>query len=190
MLSSAIIVSIIVGSLRGGRLGTLANLEFAHLGLVFLAFFLEVLLGFGLRWGLGDPLAAILHVSLYLLLLYALWNNRRLPGVFYLLTGVLLNCLVIAANGGRMPVSGPALLRLGLVQHHDLLVQNLSLTHQLMGPYTRLWWLGDYWLMPPPFPRPAAFSPGDALMVIGVFLLIQAAMLGRLPAATSKPRPR
>lgn len=180
MLSSAIIVSIIVGSLRGGRLGALAELQFRHLGLVFAAFFLEIFLGFGAGLGLSHQIAAWLHIGLYLLLLYALWSNRRLPGVSFLLAGSFLNFLVIAANGGRMPVSGPALLRLGLVQHHDQLVQDLSLTHQLMGPYTRLWWLGDYWLMPPPFPRPAAFSIGDALMVIGVFWLIQAAMLGRI----------
>jgi hypothetical protein len=43
-----------------------------------------------------------------------------------------------------------------------------------------LWFLGDVFVVPRPFPLPSIFSPGDVLIAAGAFVLLQKAMLGQI----------
>jgi hypothetical protein len=91
----------------------------------------------------------------------------RLPGIWFVTAGGLLNLTVILANGGRMPVAaelaGP-LLRLGTVGQYTL-----------MGPDTVLNFLAD-WIYIPPIPE--AYSPGDLLIGAGIALVVFLAVRG------------
>ena len=46
---------------------------------------------------------------------------------------------------------------------------------------TRLWFLSDILVVPPPFPWPTAFSLGDLLIAAGIIVLLQG------PRALAKP---
>ncbi len=83
-----------------------------------------------------------------------------------------MNFLVIAANGGRMPVSKEALLTAGQRGLLDFLRQDTSLDHVLLNESTRLPLLGDILALPEFFPRAAAFSLGDAFMMVGIVILV------------------
>ena len=127
------------------------------------------------RIRVSDNLAAAgLLISLALLLVFC-WLNRRLSGVWLLAVGLFFNLLVIAANGGFMPISpqtashliSPATLaaigtgdRFG---YKDIL---------LLPEQTRLAWLSDHFLLPKGFPYHVAFSPGDVLIAAGAFWLM------------------
>jgi hypothetical protein len=85
----------------------------------------------------------------------------RLPGIWFVTAGGLLNLVVIVANLGRMPVAadlaGPLLGRGHIGQY------------TLMGPDTHLNFLGD-WIYIRPIPE--AYSPGDLLIALGIALVV------------------
>ncbi|MDI6824299.1 MAG: DUF5317 domain-containing protein [Bacillota bacterium] len=178
MLLSAIILSFLVAELRGGRLRNLARADFHRLEWVLAAAVIHV--GLQVAGGRGWVAAAwwtgLLNVLGYFLVMYAVAANLRLPGMPLVAVGLLLNLAVIAANGGRMPVSPEALQAVGLGRLVPALGAGEVPTHALMGEGTRLAFLGDVFRLPPPFWRPCAFSLGDAFLAVGAFVLVQALM--------------
>jgi len=122
-----------------------------------------------------DWLAAlILPVSQALLLGFA-WLNRRLPGMPFLILGVILNLAVILANGGFMPISPQTASRLVPQE----ILGNISPGSRfgtkdilLLPQETRFEWLADRFLPPVWLPYQVAFSLGDVLIAGGVFGLL------------------
>ncbi|MBV9899247.1 MAG: DUF5317 domain-containing protein [Chloroflexi bacterium] len=79
--------------------------------------------------------------------------------------GVALNTVVIALNGGHMPQSPEAALAAwGASPIDSARLQNIS----VMGPETRLAWLGDVFAEPAWLPRRNVVSVGDILLASGV----------------------
>jgi len=93
---------------------------------------------------------------------------------------VMLNLLVIAANGGFMPISPDTLTRLNPGASPDPWETSTHRHHSkgivLMKAETCFWVLSDILVLPPPFPLPTAFSIGDVFIAGGAFLLLQKAM--------------
>lgn len=81
-----------------------------------------------------------------------------------------MNLAVVLANGGRMPVA-PAAAHVGPPQ---LLEHGSFAQYILMGPDTRLSWLGDWILLPPPIGQlfPQAYSPGDLVSMAGFAVVL------------------
>ena len=125
-----------------------------------------------------------LILSLFLFLSLC-WFNRRVPGIPVLALGLVLNLLVIAINGGFMPISPEVAERLvppgsldnwtvgGRFGWKDILLE----TEQ-----TRLAFLSDMFLPPQGFPYQVAFSPGDVLVAAGAFWLMAAGGFMKKPA--------
>jgi hypothetical protein len=133
------------------------------------------LAGFALQWiPLGGGAGAALLVASYGLLLAFAWVNRRLPALWLVMAGLVLNLLVIAVNEG-MPVSAGALETAG--GSTDELVGAGGAKHHLMGPADTLTPLGDVIGIPPPIG--AVISIGDALLYAGIAALVVTVMLGR-----------
>jgi hypothetical protein len=177
-----------VGLLRGGSLRAFGDARFRRAGLVFAAFAIR----FGLAvagargWNAVAPVAPAAHLVSYALLLDALWCNRRLPGAWLLAAGTVLNAAVIAANGARMPVLPAAMVAIGRGRDIAYLAGHGDYMHALMGPGTRLAWLGDRFVLP--LLHTTVFSLGDALIVAGLFVLIQGVMRVRPHGRTAPAR--
>jgi uncharacterized membrane protein YhhN len=78
-----------------------------HIWLVFLGFLPQLLviyLGNNIVT-IPDWLAALSIVTSQLLLLIFAWLNRHLPGMPILIAGLILNLVVMVANGGFMPIN-------------------------------------------------------------------------------------
>jgi hypothetical protein len=94
--------------------------------------------------------------------------------------GVAANWLVMAVNGGYMPVTYEALVAAG--KGH--LIANATPGTLVFGSKdillptaeTRLPFLSDIFVIPPPFPVPSVFSLGDALIAVGMFRLLSRAL--------------
>jgi hypothetical protein len=151
--------------------------ELKHVWLVPLALLPQVLVTFvPANTGAGALGAASAALPFSLLIFLAfVWLNRNLPGMPILLVGLILNLLVISANGGWMPISPqtaghlpggvdagelPAGVRFG---EKDILLATES---------TRLEFLADRFLLPPWMHYATAFSAGDILVAVGVFWLL------------------
>jgi lipid-A-disaccharide synthase-like uncharacterized protein len=122
-------------------------------------------------------LASASLIGSQILLLVFVWLNRTRPGFWLLGAGLVLNLLVIAANGGLMPVSPTIVADLNPRISPDILQvgDRLAWSRNILLPTseTRLWWLSDILLPPPRFPfSHAAYSIGDLLIALGAFLLL------------------
>jgi len=172
-----------IGWARGGRSWSkLASLSLRCSWLIPIALSLQVVafssqfedLGWSERF--GPPL----YVFSILLLLLAVGLNLHLMGMRILGLGLLLNFLVIAANGGYMPVSPDNLERAGLLHQAELLRARGRFSNStLLADQTRLPFLADIFFIPPPLPLHNVFSLGDVFIAIGGFLLAMRAMQGK-----------
>jgi len=154
----AIAAGIGAGLAVGGRLANLARLQFHWPWLVPLALVArEVVLVTPLNRVEGAQYIYV--VALLTLIAWTLWNFSRVPVIWTVTIGAILNVIVISANAGRMPVApqlaGPLVSRVAVGQY------------VLMSSSTQLNVLGD-WI--PMFGAPAAVSVGDLFVAFGLAL--------------------
>jgi hypothetical protein len=183
LLICATVAALIGGWATGGRLERLALVPlrgWPTAGIAIAAVVLGAALGnadgqVGHVAAVGGPVFAAGCLALLLV------RNRSVEGVPLLALGLLLNAVVVGANGA-MPVSSYAEQRAGLPT--AALVSATDATHELAGPGTRFRLLGD--VVPVPLPaRPETVSAGDVLIVAGAALLVVAGM-HRRPVETSE----
>lgn len=179
ILLLSIITGISVGLIRAHREGItyqIPNLRIPWLVLIaFLPQFFVYYLP-STREQFPDDLASgSLIVSQILLLIFA-WFNRRLSGMWLLIVGLVLNLAVISANGGGMPISPETASRLvpSSIVHSYQSGERFGHGKDviLVPEVTHLEWLGDRFVPPDWFPYQFAFSMGDVLISMGVFLLL------------------
>jgi hypothetical protein len=106
-LALVLFLALAVAVLRGGRLVNLGDIELRAWYLLFVALGLQIGTGFlpDERWSESVGLAMVLS-SFGLLMILVLLNHGK-PGMWIAGLGVLMNFIVIAANGG-MPVLAEA----------------------------------------------------------------------------------
>jgi len=175
MLLDILVISLIIAFIRGGRFRKLAQLEVRRIELILIPFFIQyILVQIGERQiGWFEGWGQYLHLSSYVLLLSGIWCNRHLKEMWIFGIGVLVNFIVIAANGGQMPVSPVALEKAGMIQMLSILQSKSYVIHTVLDSRTKLKILADIIPLPPPYPRPRVVSVGDIIMGAGIFFLIQ-----------------
>ncbi len=183
ILAVSVLLAVLVGLLRRGSLRSLAQLPLRFGWVAVLAFGLQVYLIY-----FPDPvgqgllsLHVLILVTSYLLLLWFIWQNRRLPGMILFVAGLVANLSVMLLNGGFMPITREALVQVGHIRNVQAAASNARVvaTKDVVLPHeaTVFWWLSDIFVLPPPFPLPTVFSIGDLLIALGTFWLIQSAMV-------------
>jgi hypothetical protein len=191
ILLLVVIVSIATALLRGGRFATLMRVPVRWGVLAVAAFATQAVFIYQAPsqrapgiWGWQEWLFFTSH----LLLLGMVWANRNLAGVKLIGLGLLLNLAVMLANGGWMPVTPEAIIKVGYTGLAPSLEPGMrvySSKNIILPPeQTKLQFLSDIFLLARPFPVPSVFSPGDAVVAVGVWTLIQSAMLGRESSAS------
>ncbi len=160
LLLIALVLGLIAGVATGGKIGNLANLRFRWP--LFVVAVLIVREGALINpFNRIDGVQYVYAASLAALVAWTIWHISRLPGVWLVTVGSGLNLIVVLANGGRMPVA-PALAGILAVRGHIG-------QYVLMGPDSRLNWLADW--IGVPGPLGGAYSPGDAIVAIGIALV-------------------
>lgn len=160
---------LVAGLFTGGHLRNLLERRLRWPLVVIAAFVTKEL---EIRTPLGSAAwgPAIFALSLAVLMGWAAWHHDRLPGMWLVIVGIGMNLVVVLCNGGRMPVA-PAAAYLGPVQLRE---QGTFAQYAVAGPDTRLGWLGDWIVLPPPTGRlfPQAYSPGDMVSVAGFAVVL------------------
>lgn len=182
---AGILLGLLAGFARGGRIQRLSRLPLSGLWLLLVALVVQLLIFYSpvsdLLPSISDvgPLSVtgVLYVVSYMFAVaFMVYNARIIWPVF---PGMVLNLSVIAANGGYMPASESALRRAGREDAANALSDSLDGTLSnvvAMGEATRLNFLGDWIHVPPWVPMATAFSLGDVLLMLGLAWIIQAGM--------------
>ena len=181
-----IVAALLIGFLLRGSLLNLAEKPFRCLWLALIAVVLRftVLSDTFLAspWG---HLSVPGQVLSFILLLIVAALNLSIPGMKAIGLGILLNLIVMVANGGYMPVSPDDLVEIGHPREAEILraggtdFYGIALTAQ-----TRLPFLADIFVLPRFFPIRYVFSPGDTLIGIGLVITLVWGMLTKSPSGS------
>lgn len=163
-------LSLVVAFARGGHIQHLAGLRVRQLWLFFIPFVLQLIAfsPIGDQTWHGAPLARLLYVLSLLVAAAALVLNWRLPGTGMIALGLAANALVIALNGGFMPVSAEARALAGMPPLLEREMNVIPMTKATMLP-----WLADIIPLPSFLPFANVISVGDVLVAIGGIIFIQ-----------------
>lgn len=171
----------LLGITLGGKLRNLATVDLRGFPVILTSLFLRSLFALSDSRVIQSPAvsfaASLLPAAM---LLYGLCLNLRLPGIWLILAGTCMNGAVIAANGGRMPVS----LEQAAPERYAAEIGRLtgSITHQVLMSDTRLRFLADLFRWPGFFGRGTMFSLGDVLIAAGAFWFTYLLVRGKFPA--------
>jgi hypothetical protein len=153
------------------------------------ALLIQVLLTWWAAGSLVGPWRVAALWATHAVLASVILANLRRPGMGWLLAGMALNFLVMAANGGLMPVSPETLARGG--REHVLARAGDGGAYAQAQPKknlilredeTRLALLSDRLVVPG---HPGAFSAGDVLIAAGIVVALGAAGGGIRGSITS-----
>jgi len=196
ILVAVIVTSVVIALLRGGQFSPLAGVSLRYGGVAVAAFAVQMLFIYQTPsskakgvWGLDEAL----FWGACLLLGLVVWANRHLDGMKLVALGLLLNLIVMAANGGWMPVTPEDVVKVGHTNLAPTLASGTRIHSSkniiLLRKETKLWLLSDIFTVPRPFPVPSVFSIGDVVVALGTFMFIQGSMLGHeCPSRNSMQR--
>lgn len=181
MIIEAFILSILIGFVRRGKLHNLGRAPIRHVWLFGVAFLIMATvetLGVSRH---GGPLRFVIrsaNIVQYVILLAAILANFHMREMWLAGFGTFLNALVVAVNGGAMPVSARALQVAGYEEMLRPEVVSKFVRHSIMSSSTHLKLIADII----PIPKllilpPQVLSIGDALVAVAVFIFVQRYMV-------------
>jgi Family of unknown function (DUF5317) len=182
-LALAFLLLLLTVPAAGGRLSALEEVRLRWAWLVVVAFAVQVVLVTFFPEG-DMTVHRVAHVLTYGLAGACVLRNLDVRFVWVVALGGVLNLVAIAANGGVMPASRGALQTAGL----DVRSGEFANSDVVEG--ANVAFLGDVFAIPAGWPGANVFSLGDAVMLLGAFLVLHAATGSRLFAARRTERPQ
>jgi uncharacterized protein DUF5317 len=178
---AALGLGVVAGLVVGGRFENLIRLRFRWFWVVLAVLVVRAAILFTPAIRHVDGVQYVYLAALTALVAWTLWQIEQVRGIWLIAVGSALNLVVIAANGGRMPVAPE--LATSLV-HNGQLGQ-----YTLMSADTTLNWLAD-WIAVPGLGAllHEAYSPGDVIVAVGIAAVIVLAMRSRTGLAETSPR--
>jgi hypothetical protein len=170
-----VLIGLLLGFLLGGRPAGLASLRVDYGWVMIAALLVQVVLfspAAAERVGdFGPPI----YVASTAVVALAILANLRITGMAVVGVGAISNLAAIVANGGYMPADPGAMAALGMAEP-----TTYSNSSVVADPALRP--LTDIFAMPAWVPFSNVFSIGDVIIVIGVVIVIVAAMRQGRPA--------
>ena len=170
ILGLVFIACVLSVPLARGRLSALGDLNLRCGWLALAGIGVQILI-ISVLPNVSEPVSEGVHMLSYLLLGAFAWSNRGIPGVPVILLGGMLNFIAIAANGGVMPADPEIAIKMA----GEGGFQNSG---GMEDP--RLLFLGDIFATPEWFPLYNVYSVGDAVIVLGVLVLLHSVCGTRL----------
>lgn len=183
MFIEIIILSIIIGLVRGGKLSRFKRVNFKKMWVLILALMIQyflVTINFIEELHYLDGVFRFtkqLSIISYVLLFIGIVINLRYRSLWVVLTGSIMNILAIIFNGWKRPILVEGLELLGFEDIGFLLEQGKLPLYTPIVEKTKLAILGDIIILPKPYPYPHIFSLGDFIIYLGLFVLIQEIMI-------------
>ena len=177
------ILSLIVAKIRKGKLKNLEKIEIKAWYLLLIAAIIQIISSIiksreivlkGIEF---EDYFFYLHTLSYILMILCVILNLNKNSMKVFLIGIILNFIVIFANGGKMPVSLNGIRGINDSIAMELNLSDFDIKHQGITPETKFAYLSDIILLPKPYPLPKILSVGDIFIMIGLFMFLQEAMV-------------
>ncbi len=195
MLFESLVFGFAAGLLLGGSPRNIPKASFRAMPLMFLALALE--LAVSSRLGpyiaqAGELALSAIAVLQAILLISFVILNLRIPSLWLIGIGGLMNALPMAVNGGRMPISPQIMTIAPGSPYTEVLMSGSVANYMLAGPGTRLLFLSD--IIPFRGITLYMISAGDIVTSCGLAVLMISLMLpdrfstGQSQQHSNKPR--
>lgn len=176
----AIVFGLVLGTIAGGRLGGLAELQFRWWPVALGGLIVQLVLFSPFAEGLVSAGPVAYSASTALVCIAVLRNVRGNARFGVVVAGALSNLAAIVANGGYMPVTPDALAASG----HATAT---GYSNSLASSRPALDVLVDRFALPPDLPFSNVFSVGDVLIAIGIVMVIIGLMRTRPELHAASP---
>ncbi len=179
MIFEGLILGIVLGKLRGGKLNNIGRFMFRTSFLLVFSLILQlgtsILISVGYEKAIDHRL--VLYIIAYLMLFVALFFNLGRGSVWFILTGAIFNFAAIVLNGGSMPIDTSILEKRGFVNMlQSIKVGAMQNYIDINEAHSITVYLAKRFVTPEWYPIKQIFSVGDILISIGLLLLIQGIM--------------
>ena len=164
-----VLLGLLLGFLAGGRPSGLAALRIEFGWVMIAGLLVQVVLFSSAAADRVGDLGPPIYVASTAAVALAILANLRITGMAVVGLGAISNLAAIVANGGYMPADPGALAALGMAEP-----KTYSNSSVVADP--ALWPLTDIFALPAWLPWSNVFSIGDVIIVVGVVIVIVAAM--------------
>lgn len=182
MFIEAIVLGLVVALLRKGRFRNIGRMHIKGWYLFIIGGIIQ--LAISLLRGLNNPFITdifdeyfvYIHMFTYILMIIGIALNFKKTFMKFILIGVLLNFIVIFANGGQMPVSFKGAKG---YEHYTEAIPDkpFDIKHKIIDEDTKFPYLADVIPLSRPYPLARIISIGDISIMIGVYLFFQESMV-------------
>ncbi len=183
MFIEVIILSIIIGLIRGGKLSKLTKVNFKRMWILIFAFvfqyfimFINSIEEFHMAEKVLRYTKEIVVIS-YILLFIGIFMNIRYRSLWVVLGGTVLNFFVMVANGWKRPILKEGLRLAGWDSIYGMIEGNSLPLYTAISDNIKYPILGDIIVFSKPYPFPHIMSIGDLIICFGLYTLIQEIML-------------
>ncbi|MDI6816574.1 MAG: DUF5317 family protein [Actinomycetota bacterium] len=162
-----IMLALLFGYLQGGRLSALSQVRLRYGVLVFLALAIQIAL-LACEPSSNSALERVgfaASAASYLCIVVFMVANRHIVGTRVLAAGLALNFLATTSFSSAM---------LSAMASSGVDMASLGVPSALVG--SALWYMGDILSMPKGIPFAAAFSVGDVMVGLGIFVALREMM--------------
>ena len=184
MFIEAILISIIIGFLRGGKLRRFKFVNYKTIWVLILGMLIQYILIFLNRI---DEVSSINKILLYtkpllifsyILILIGIVANIKFKSLWVALIGFMMNFLVIITNGWKKPILLKGIELTNTPGLKEIIEMGNSEIYVPIGKNTKHPMLGDIIVFSNPYPISRIISLGDLVISLGIFTMIQEIMLG------------
>lgn len=178
MYIEAIILGVIIGMARNGRISNFFEVRFKGWGLSILAFLL-FLVPYGIKvFGIGfEKVEVFPFASMVVIAIITLLNFEK-TGMKIIFFGLALNLVIMGLNGFQMPIDTLKMTDLGFHSFVESLKNGEVVNYTaLEGAHSLSPILGKVIELPKAYPLAKVLSIGDVLISLGIVILIQYEML-------------
>lgn len=191
MILEAILLGIIIGYIRKGKISRLKYINFSAYFLIIIPIIIRIVLviiNLGLvEYSTDTDFFTILLTTSYILLVIGLIFNINLKYFFLILIGLILNTVCFLINNFRFPIKGSIVKVAYGNEIYDLLISN-NIKYFVPFENAKLDYLGNFIFIHRPYFKPLILSIGDIIVAVGIVLFIQSVMSDRFIKSKGKLR--
>lgn len=177
MFVEAIIIGLLIGGFRNGRLTNIIDMNIRGWYLILISLILSLLPVF-----LGN-LESVSNIQNYLLLfsmiivLVVVLLNLDKKGVWLILIGGLFNIAILLFNGFKMPVNLATLEGAGLTSLFEGITDGSIVSYAASSAEGFMKIFTKFIVVPKPYPFPKIMTLGDIIMSLGIVFMIVGEMM-------------